>query len=68
MGVCEGLPGSIRPDHLGRADYNGASVNQVGNGALSTRCTVDRVGLIHLSPTARLESLLLLSFLPRLPV
>ena len=29
MGVCEGLPGSIRPDYLGRADYNGASVNQV---------------------------------------
>ena len=28
MGVCEGVPGSIMPDHMGRADYHGASVNQ----------------------------------------
>ena len=28
MGVCEGVPNSILPDHLGRADYHGASVNQ----------------------------------------
>ena len=28
MGVCEGSPASIMPDHLGRADYHGASVNQ----------------------------------------
>ena len=27
MGLCEGVPGSIGPDHLGRADYHGASVN-----------------------------------------
>ena len=27
MGLCEGVPGSIAPDHLGRADYHGASVN-----------------------------------------
>ena len=28
MGVCEGLPGSVMPDHNGRADYLGHSVNQ----------------------------------------
>ncbi|GAX77398.1 hypothetical protein CEUSTIGMA_g4844.t1 [Chlamydomonas eustigma] len=28
MGVCEGVPGSIMPNHLGRADYHGACVNQ----------------------------------------
>ena len=28
MGVCEGFPKSIIPDHLARADYHGASVNQ----------------------------------------
>ena len=28
MGVCEGKPRSILPDHLGRADYHGASINQ----------------------------------------
>jgi len=28
MGVCEGFPKSIIPDHLARADYHGARVNQ----------------------------------------
>ena len=28
MGVCAGEPRTILPDHLGRADYHGASVNQ----------------------------------------
>ena len=28
MGLCEGCPKSILPDHMGRADYHGASVNQ----------------------------------------
>ncbi|GAX78741.1 hypothetical protein CEUSTIGMA_g6178.t1 [Chlamydomonas eustigma] len=28
MGVCEGEPTSIMPDHMGRADYHGPSVNQ----------------------------------------
>ena len=28
MGMSEGVPGSIRPDHNGRADYFGASVNK----------------------------------------
>jgi class 3 adenylate cyclase len=28
MGVCEGVPQSVEPDHVGRADYHGASVNQ----------------------------------------
>ena len=28
MGICEGSPASIMPDHLGRADYNGASIKQ----------------------------------------
>lgn len=28
MGVCEGPPKSILPDHLGHADYHGASINQ----------------------------------------
>ncbi|GAX72947.1 hypothetical protein CEUSTIGMA_g402.t1 [Chlamydomonas eustigma] len=28
MGVCEGVPSSISPDYVGRADYIGASVNQ----------------------------------------
>ena len=28
MGVCEGSPRSIFPDHNGRADYHGASINQ----------------------------------------
>ena len=28
MGLCEGVPGSITPNHAGRADYNGACVNQ----------------------------------------
>ncbi len=27
MGVCEGTPNSIQPDHLGRADYHGESIN-----------------------------------------
>ncbi|GAX78736.1 hypothetical protein CEUSTIGMA_g6173.t1 [Chlamydomonas eustigma] len=28
MGVCEGVPSSIMPDHMGRADYHGACINQ----------------------------------------
>lgn len=28
MGVCEGAPRAVIPDHAGRADYHGASVNQ----------------------------------------
>jgi hypothetical protein len=28
VGVCEGSPRSIIPDHLGRADYHGSSINQ----------------------------------------
>ncbi len=28
MGLCEGPPKSIVPDHLGRADYHGSSINQ----------------------------------------
>ncbi len=28
MGICEGCPNTIMPDHLGRADYHGASINQ----------------------------------------
>ena len=28
MGVCEGNPRSVLPDHMGRADYHGASINQ----------------------------------------
>ncbi|GAX74576.1 hypothetical protein CEUSTIGMA_g2025.t1 [Chlamydomonas eustigma] len=28
MGVCEGQPKTIIPDHLARADYHGASINQ----------------------------------------
>ncbi|EFJ44638.1 hypothetical protein VOLCADRAFT_95039 [Volvox carteri f. nagariensis] len=28
IGLCEGCPRSITPDHVGRADYHGASVNQ----------------------------------------
>ena len=28
MGVCEGQPKTIAPDHMGRADYHGTSVNQ----------------------------------------
>jgi len=28
MGICEGSPKSVLPDHLGRADYHGASINQ----------------------------------------
>eukprot|EP00775_Hariotina_reticulata_P008470 gene8470-8653_t len=28
MGVCQGSPRTIMPDHLGRADYHGASINQ----------------------------------------
>ena len=27
MGVSEGVPGSITPNHAGRADYHGACVN-----------------------------------------
>jgi len=29
IGVTEGIPKSILPDHLGRADYFGNSINQV---------------------------------------
>ena len=29
MGVCEGVPQLVQQDHLGRADYHGAIVNQV---------------------------------------
>ena len=28
MGVCEGSPASIMPDHMGRADYHGACIIQ----------------------------------------
>ena len=28
MGICEGIPSSIMPDHLGRADYHGTCINQ----------------------------------------
>lgn len=28
IGICEGMPRSIIPDHMGRADYHGASINQ----------------------------------------
>ena len=28
MGVCEGQPRSILPDHMGRVDYLGACINQ----------------------------------------
>ena len=28
MGICEGLARSILPDHMGRADYHGTSINQ----------------------------------------
>jgi hypothetical protein len=28
VGMCTGVPKSITPDHLGRADYHGAVVNQ----------------------------------------
>jgi hypothetical protein len=28
MGLCEGSPRSVIPDHMGRADYHGASINQ----------------------------------------
>jgi hypothetical protein len=28
MGICAGHPKTILPDHMGRADYHGASVNQ----------------------------------------
>jgi hypothetical protein len=28
MGVCEGVPSTVLPDHLGRADYHGSSINQ----------------------------------------
>ena len=28
MGLCEGVPGSVMPDHRGRADFHGACFNQ----------------------------------------
>lgn len=28
MGLCEGFPSSIMPNHMGKADYHGVSVNQ----------------------------------------
>ena len=28
MGLAEGSPGSIRPDHMGRADFFGEVVNE----------------------------------------
>ncbi len=28
IGVCEGSPRNIQPDHLGHADYLGVSINQ----------------------------------------
>lgn len=28
MGVCRGIPASIAPDHLGRAEYRGAAVDR----------------------------------------
>ena len=43
MGVCEGSPASIMPDHLGRADYHGASINQAARimdaGQLGCTCS-----------------------------
>jgi hypothetical protein len=37
MGVCTGRPTSIQPDHMGRADYHGASVNQAARCAAAIR-------------------------------
>ena len=52
MGVREGYPGCIQPDHLGRADYNGACVNEAarfmdaGGGDLHAgACGVGRGGV-----------------------
>ena len=28
MGLCEGCPSSVMPDHMGRADYHGDCINQ----------------------------------------
>ena len=33
MGICTGRPTSIQPDHMGRADYHGASINQAARSA-----------------------------------
>ena len=61
MGVCEGSPASIMPDHLGRADYHGASVNQAARimdaGQLSCACSEDLRSLIFsASPALHLQA------------
>ena len=28
MGLCEGCPSNIGPDHMGKADYHGSCVNE----------------------------------------
>ena len=33
VGVCSGTPKTILPDHLGRADYHGATINQAARWA-----------------------------------
>lgn len=44
MGICSGKPKTIIPDHLGRADYHGATINQ------AARCV--RGWAIQLEPAA----------------
>jgi hypothetical protein len=34
MGMCSGRPEAIQPDHLGRADYHGTTVNQAARWVL----------------------------------
>ena len=42
MGICEGYPGSIRPDYQGRADYFGTSVNEAARFMDAGECSHDK--------------------------
>ena len=52
MGIAEGVPGSITPDHNGRADYLGPSVNQAAR--LMDAGEGSRVGELREEMAARL--------------
>ena len=49
MGVCEGNPASIMPDHMGRADFHGASINQAARFMDAGEGDSDRSTLAKLS-------------------
>jgi len=49
MGICEGAPRCVMPDHAGRADFHGATVNQ----AARFMDAAAHGGMVRLTPLCR---------------